>query len=317
MATKILQDNLWPTITKLARQSKRKHVAVAYLGRGANKLLPLGKGDSLVIDMSQEAVKNGQTDPNEVEKYIKKGVNAYTCSNLHAKVYIFDRTLIVGSANVSQHSRYGLVEAGLLCQDSDVLTQTLGWIRSLQVEPITMGYVEFCKTLYNPLKTRYDTKRKRKYTTTPTHYSLWVLSVSPVDFSDREDRLCEAEREKASKKLKDARKFEVSSIRWTGKSHITEHIREGDLVVQIWNERGKTEVYPPSRVIHITKYQSFDRKKIPRILIHIEEPKHPRLLSWRQFKKKVVNAGLRRISRNSKREIRSLAIKHTILGLWS
>ncbi len=85
MALKILQDELWPIITKLARKSKRKHVAVAYLGQGASKILPLGKGDNLVIDMSQGAVKSGQTDPKEVEKYFKKGVNIYTAQTYMLK----------------------------------------------------------------------------------------------------------------------------------------------------------------------------------------------------------------------------------------
>ena len=78
MTTKILQDDLWPTITKLAKKSKRKYVAVAYLGHGANRLLPLRKDDSLVIDMSLDTVKNGQTDPHEVEKDGKRGVIATT-----------------------------------------------------------------------------------------------------------------------------------------------------------------------------------------------------------------------------------------------
>jgi len=317
MAPKILQDNLWPTITQLARKSKRKHVAVAYLGQGANKLLPLGEGDSLLIDMSQITVESGQTDPNEVEKYLKKGVEVYTCSNLHAKVYIFDKTLIVGSANVSQHSKYDLIEVGLLCRDSDVLIRTLGLIRSLQVEPVTLEYIKLCKKLYNPPKIPHDKRRKRRGAITPEHSRLWVLSVRSTDFSEKENRLCETERKKASNKLKDTRKFETSSIRWTGKSHFTECVREGDLVVQIWKERSKIEVYPPSRVLRITRYESFDRRKTRRMFIHVEQSKHPRLLSWRQFRNKVSKTGLRRISPNSKREIRSRKIAHLVLGLWS
>ena len=74
----ILKDNLWNALTRLTEDSKHTDVAVAYLGKGATKLLPLRKGDSLVIDMSQGVVAGGQTNPFEVEKYFKE-----RCACLH------------------------------------------------------------------------------------------------------------------------------------------------------------------------------------------------------------------------------------------
>jgi hypothetical protein len=70
-------DSLWPKIISLAKKSRRKQVVVAYLGKGASKILPLQRGDVLVVDLSEQAVMNGQTDPHEVEKYIKRGVKVY------------------------------------------------------------------------------------------------------------------------------------------------------------------------------------------------------------------------------------------------
>ena len=315
MTLRFLQDNLWPTITKLARKSDRKHVAVAYLGQGANKLLPLDKGDSLVIDMSQGAVKSGQTDPKEIEKYLKKGVDIYTCTNLHAKVYIFDKTLVVGSANVSRHSRHSLIEAGLLCRDRDMLTQARGFVKSLQVEPVTPGYVKLCKKRYRTPKI-HDFKNRHPDTRLP-HSRLWVIGTVPTNFSGQENRLCWDGEKKASKKLKNARKFEVNSICWPGKSRLTEHVMEGDLIVSIHTEGKSIKVFPPSRVLLTKKYRSFDHQKQPRMFIHIEEPKNPKLLGWRNVKDAVVKAGLRSISSNSIREIRSSELKHVILGLWS
>lgn len=314
---KILYDNLWPTITRLAKKAKRKHVAVAYLGTGATRLLPLRKDDVLVIDMSTDAVKSGQTNPYEAEKYVKKGVKVYTCSNLHAKIYVFDATLLIGSANVSQHSKNNLIEAGLMCRDKAVLTQALGLIRSLQAEPATPKYIELCRKLYEPPRPWRDTKKKRKHFPTPLHSRLWLLSISPVDLSEEEEALCHDGEERASKKIKDTRKFDLSSIRWTGKSGISRCIKEGDLVVQIWNDKKKRKVYPPSRVVQLTHFQSFDERKSPMMFIHIEEPSHPSLMSWPAFKEKVEKAGVGNIGRNPQREIRSVQAVHTILGLWS
>lgn len=147
---KLLLNDLWPTITTLARKSKNNHIAVAYLGQGANELLPLRRGNSLVIDMSEGTVKNGQTDPKEVEKYLKKGVSVYTCQNLHAKAYIFDKTLIIASANVSRRSKTSLVESGLLCRSKEAVARACNWIRRLHFKPVTQKYVEHCKELYRP-----------------------------------------------------------------------------------------------------------------------------------------------------------------------
>jgi len=315
ITAKLLQESLWPTITRLARESKHRHVVVAYLGRGASSLLPLKKGDDLIIDMSQGALTTGQTNPDEVEKYVKKGVNVYTCSNLHIKMYIFDNVVIVASANISKHSRSNLIELGLLCKDRNVLTHALGLVKYLQVEPVTPEYIKLCKKLYKPPQIGHFKAKKKGVA--PTHSRLWILGVSPVDLCEEEDRLCKIQEKKALRKVKDAKHFEINSIRWSGRSKVITDIKEGDLVVQIWTDKGETKVYPPSRVVQITKYRSFDRKKTPRAFIHVEEPKHLRPLTWQYFKKTIVNAGLHRISPNSQREIRNLEVVHVVLGLWS
>jgi hypothetical protein len=47
-------DSLWPKIISLAKKSRRKQVVVAYLGKGAYKILPLQRGDVLVVDLSEQ-----------------------------------------------------------------------------------------------------------------------------------------------------------------------------------------------------------------------------------------------------------------------
>jgi hypothetical protein len=316
---RILQNNLWPTITKLAKNSQRTDVAVGYLGHGATKLLPLHKDDSLVIDMSQDSVRNGQTNPFEVEKYLKKRVDVYTCSNLHAKLYVFDTALIVGSANVSQHSQHGLIEVGLLCRNRDLLTQARGLIKSLQVEPVTPEYVKFCQRIYNPPKKPLGRSGKRKGNV-PMYSPLWVVGVWPLDdddLSEQEKQLDETERKKATKKLRYPRKYEINLVRWTGKSTFGRKVRKGDLVVQVFHEGKKKAVCPPSRVVHTKRYLTVDRGKTPRVLVYLEEPKSLPSLAWQTFKIKTARSGLRHISSNPEREIRSQESRHMILGLWN
>lgn len=150
MTTKIIHNNLWPTITKLTKESKNTHVAVGYLGHGVQSMLPLHKGSSLVVDMSLESVQAGQTCPLEIEEYIKRGVEAYTYKNLHAKVYVFDNIAIICSANVSKRSKNTLLEIGALRKDRGTVNEARKLVKELQTKPITKKYLELCKKLYRP-----------------------------------------------------------------------------------------------------------------------------------------------------------------------
>jgi hypothetical protein len=317
VSTRLLTDQLWPSIQKLARTSRRREVVAAYLGTGADRLLKLKAGDSLVVDMSMATVKGGQTNPSEVVKYLRHGVQVFNCTNLHAKVYVYDNAAIIGSANVSRHSAETLVEAGLLCTDRQAVSQARGFVRSLQVEPISLKYARQCQRLYNPPMRGAGRGKQQQRTVTPTHSRLWLVGVSPVEFSGKEDALCEREQQRAKKKLRNRRQYEVNSIRWTGlRSHFTKQVKQGDLLVQIWSEKKKAYVYPPSRVLRITHYRSFDRTRKPRMFVHAEEERNPKTIILQRFLKAVKPVGLTRIGVCSESEVRSAEAAHTILGLW-
>src|SRR5947209_16181750 len=78
--------------------------AVAYFGRNGAKLLPLKNGDSIVVDMSLGAVRQGVTDPRAVRTLRRRGVAVFSRPSLHAKFVIAGRTLIASSANASRNS---------------------------------------------------------------------------------------------------------------------------------------------------------------------------------------------------------------------
>lgn len=264
---RLLHDDLWSTITNLAMQSKQSDVAVGYLGSGANKLLPLQKGDSLVVDMSQDVVKKGQTNPFEIEKYYNKGVNVYTYSNLHAKLYVFDSRLVVCSANVSQHSKDVLTEVGLLSDDKDLLETARELVKSFQFETVTPEYINLCKRIYNPPIIKHGIRGKAP----PNQSNLWLVSVWPLEIKNKkEEELDEIEEKKALEKIKNSREYQTRMMRWNANSNLAKNVYPGDLIVKVDNDEKEKEVYPPSRVIHLKKYQSFDKNRHPRIFIYTE-----------------------------------------------
>ncbi len=109
-----LGDDIWKRISGLAKDSTRRHVAVAYVASQGMKMLRLARGDVLIVDMSQPRVKCGATDQTLIEEYMDKGVAVYSSSHLHAKVFVFDNLAVVGSTNVSKYSEKDLTEAAIL-----------------------------------------------------------------------------------------------------------------------------------------------------------------------------------------------------------
>ena len=77
-------DQVWPTLKRLARRSSGSNrVAVAYLGDGAGDFLRLGKGDVLIVDLSEANAKNGSVSPHEVSRLMDRGVEVFVADKLH------------------------------------------------------------------------------------------------------------------------------------------------------------------------------------------------------------------------------------------
>ena len=131
-------STVWPTITSHLKKGKIRQVAaVAYLNTGAFELLPLRKGDTLVVNDSALALKKtGATNPYEIEKFKKKGVKCYGNEDLHAKLFVSDNYIVVGSANASSNSKNNLIEACLTVKSCDMAEEAEAWVFSLQLVPI-------------------------------------------------------------------------------------------------------------------------------------------------------------------------------------
>jgi hypothetical protein len=113
--------DLWGTLRGLARRTKRpRYVAVPYLGRDGAALLSLSRGDVLICALTEQNSKNGSVCPAEIAALQRRGVRVYLQPDLHAKIYLFGKTSIVGSPNLSKTSRDYLDEAALMTTDGAV-----------------------------------------------------------------------------------------------------------------------------------------------------------------------------------------------------
>jgi phosphatidylserine/phosphatidylglycerophosphate/cardiolipin synthase-like enzyme len=65
----------------------------------------------------------------------------YSFQGLHAKVFVFDQAAVVGSTNVSKHSRDNLTEAALLTTDPDAVNSARDFVNALAVNPVDRKYL--------------------------------------------------------------------------------------------------------------------------------------------------------------------------------
>ena len=250
---KFLTLKIWPRLTELAKKSKQSCVAVAYLGNGAIKLLPLKAGGRLVVDLSENAVKSGQTSPHEILKFIARGVNVSTVGNLHAKIFVFSNHAFVGSANASSHSANALIEAMIETTDKSVVSACRQFVESMSGEIVTPEYAKWMAKLYRP--PRFASGRTKTKHSIPWHPPLWVIPLVFVDWDSKDRQQETIGIREAKRKLDDSKIFEVKTFRWEGPD-LKNRLELGQMLVELTNEkRGRLMVSPPQRVLSITSYK--------------------------------------------------------------
>src|SRR5262249_11896799 len=184
---KFLSDNLWHRITTVAKTNAcRSLVAVAYFGGAASELLPLRRGSVLVVDMSRKAVRTGQTDPKEIIKLLKEGVEIHSVENLHAKVFVLGRHAIIGSSNASRHSANSLIEAAVETTNHRVLAACRSFVLEKTGEYVTLQHAKNMVPLYSPPK--FGTRQGK----VPRHAPLWAVCLEQADW-DAEDYAADKE----------------------------------------------------------------------------------------------------------------------------
>jgi len=304
---------LWATVTRLAKRAGRAHVAVAYLGHDATVVLPLKEGDVLVVDMSKGTVQAGATDPREVRKYLKAGVRVYTCTNLHAKVFVFDETVIAGSANAS---RSGLIEAAVLCPNRRIADAARRFVSGLALDPVREKWVEKCIGWY-VASPRRAMRRMAATAATPSFCRVWLVRVDDGEWDEWEEAVVAKRIRVASKRLADPAECEVESFIWDRTDRFGEQVRQGDLVVQVYASAGRTRVYPPCRVLDVSRHPVPAHPASGWWSISVEQPIKPDTKLWRELKSTLRSAGLAGPQPVFARELRSAGAKAAVLGLWA
>ena len=249
----LTNGRVWERITALARQNaKKSFVPVAYFGANGAALLPLSKGSWLAVDASEAAVKSGQTCPTALIKLQRNGVRIFSVNHLHAKLFVFGRIGIVGSANASANSANLLIESTITFTSSRDVNAAIRFIRDdcclLELEPERL--VQLSK-LYRPPLSAGSRSNKRVAAT------LRIAQLK--NFDDYEsDPAFERGKRNAAKKFSRDSDFESFSFQWTGACPF----KDGDKIIQVSKESAdRYMVNAPASVVHIEPKHSPSRQR--------------------------------------------------------
>lgn len=128
---RLLVDNVWPDIREIAaRGNSSPRIAItAYFTN--EKSLPLGRGDLLIVDASDERIKTGGTSAKAIAQVCENGAAVYSLAGLHAKLFVLGSNVIVGSANMTDNSEK-LTEAAFASDNPKLLADASKWVKRLR-----------------------------------------------------------------------------------------------------------------------------------------------------------------------------------------
>ncbi len=239
----------WRTIKKALKDATAVRVVVsAYIGSGADDLMHLESGDALYVNASVANVKAGLTDPRVLMRLVKTGVRCHSVPRLHAKVYMADGVVFIGSNNASNHSADVLTETAARIEDSAFVASVVAWIGSLPTKRLDEDAVKPLIPLYRAQPHKERRPRKRRSDRRDDTNVLWITNIKgeyEEELSENYDRW-EAQSEDRVEKVD---RFELFPIFFEGSrgSRLFDEVRTGDEVIVI--DRDVNVVYGPMRVL--------------------------------------------------------------------
>lgn len=295
--TFLSNEVLWQILSTQIKSAEHVEAAIAYFGQGGAKLLPLRKGDRLVVDMSLATVKTGGTDPREIEKLFKKGVE------------IFSR----------KRSYDVLDEAAILTTDPLVIKRTQEFIDRLCTEPVQSKYLEQCKQLYRLPRIIGKRSSETSGQQRVKHAKLWMVNLVECSVPESDIERYEQGERKAQELIKDSVRSETDSFHWSSKPKMADELEFGDWVIEVITYKDKTIlVYPTAQLLFIDHYIRESKSGKQRYVFHVETPKRGQTLTWKEFCKKAKSIlGLRELSKPRTQPIRDIQIADELLRFWT
>lgn len=144
----VTEDQAERLIRQHVKTSGRSRLAVAFWGDGACEKLDLaGRKDTVSVVCN---LRMGGTNPHEIQKMQKLGIQVAQCDGLHAKVYLFDDGVLIGSSNASSNglsfqdgeAQQPWTEANVFSDDPGLVASVSEWWSKLSRDPIESADID-------------------------------------------------------------------------------------------------------------------------------------------------------------------------------
>jgi hypothetical protein len=233
---RVLSKDLWTEVRKQARASNWRKGAIAYVTRD---LVGFRKGDTLVVDASALAIRNGETNAPLLRRLHKKGVQLYDCSDLHAKILLLDDVAIVGSGNMSSSSERRMVEAALISDHGSVVAGVASLIEQLIKQSLPLDkkqIAQLCKIKVVRRGGRIGAgPKRRKIRIAKLGNQTWIVGVRELKQEPKpeEQRLIDRATRSLQEKL-GVDDDDFGWIKWGVRGRFARECREGDMLIEVW-----------------------------------------------------------------------------------
>jgi phospholipase D-like protein len=310
---RVLSFDLWPTISRLSATADRKHAAVAYVM--SDEHVRFGKGDVLVTDASDEAVKASQTSAKVLRAAYERGAHLYSLSGLHAKIVCLGRFAVVGSANLSVSSVESLVEAAVVTDHPGLLAEARATLTQIQEAATRIDESFLDRITAIPVTSVPFSKPARPILSQNRASRTWVVGVHPLD-EDRYESEVEfvEEGERMAESNLEHDNSAVSWIRFTGTSKFRREAQRGDTVLQIWRRKPKAKtanVYFPAPIIHRQ-----DEPTCTRFYVEAFSDEDERAISWKEFARVWTTASSAEVPPLGAVRLMAADVAERILAAW-
>lgn len=301
----------WKAITAAIRGSTgRRRAAIAFVTPAGQSLLPLRRGDELVVNASEPSLRSHATDPSALQAWTEKGVKAWSHGQLHAKVIVADDIAIVGSANASLSASSRLAEAVLITDSRTVIKEVNRFIDQLQrvADQVDHDFLERALRLYTTSSPRFQVPGASGNAPAQTLLGEppWTIRVAEATqaASAAAERAFEHERQSFSRS---SRGFSLSY--YETERETASKWAPGELLVMLWWDGDQGLLTAPAQILEVVRVPRTSRC----IAVFRQDPQLNDL-TVDEVNERLADADARRI--HSPRTIRSQQAAGALLGCW-
>jgi hypothetical protein len=188
------------TVKQLSKETKNRFfMASPYIGKDADEILGSIKAADkrCVIDLSNSSVGSGATNPWTVEK-LQKIAEIKKLATLHAKIFVFDKKAVIGSANLSWNAFLSRIEAGVIIEDDKSIETVAAlferiWNEAEEISDLDISEMKnyWKKTAANKHRPRFP----ENSSITPGHFSKSKKEIEKIFLKNKPNSSIFQERE--------------------------------------------------------------------------------------------------------------------------